>query len=129
MFNLVIVLNIERKRKVIRNFIYKGKRKRVEDGPIESPIASEQEASFTFHTNDVRFSVWLSCLPLRHGEHLSKSFDADWCDAEGQSGTPLESLIKVSHLPDTDNELLEATLDGIESNSSDKTKFQAVYTQ
>ena len=34
------------KRKVIRNFIYKGKRKRVEDGPIESPIASEQEASF-----------------------------------------------------------------------------------
>ena len=70
------------KRKVLRNFIYKGKRKRVEDGPIESPIASEQEASFTFHTNDVRFSVWLLCLTLRYGEHLSKSFDVDWCDAE-----------------------------------------------
>ena len=107
------------KRKVIRNFIYKGKRKRVEDGPIESPIASEQEASFTFHTNDVRFSVWLLCLTLRYGEHLSKSFDVDWCDAEDQSGTPLESLIKVSHLPDRDNEVLEVTTDGIESNSSD----------
>ena len=44
---------MKRKRKVIR----KGKRKRVEDGPIESPIAGEQEASFTFHTNDVRFSA------------------------------------------------------------------------
>ena len=107
------------KRKVIRNFLYKGKRKRVEDEPIESPIASEQEASFTFHTNDVRFSVWLLCLTLRYGEHLRKSFDEDWCDAEDQSGTPLESLIKVSHLPDSDNELLEVTIDGIESNSSD----------
>ena len=57
--------------------------------PIESPIASEQETSFTFHTNDVRFSIWLLCLTLRYGEHLSKSFDVDWCDAEDQSGTPL----------------------------------------
>ena len=99
------------KRKVIRNFLYKGKRKRVEDGPIKSPIASEQEASFMFHIDDVRFSVWLLCLTLRYGEHLSKSFDVDWCDAEDQSGTPLESLIKVSHLP-------AVTIDGIESNSS-----------
>ena len=114
MFNLVIALNMKRKKKVIRNFIYKGKRKHVEDGIIESPIASEQEASFTFHTNDVHFSVWLLCSTLGYGEHLSKSFDVDWCEAEDQSGTPLESLIKVSHLPDMDNELLEVTLDGIE---------------
>ena len=99
----------------------------MEDGPIESPIASEQEVFFTFHANDVRFSVWLLCLTLRYGEHLSKSFEkkqhknikTDWCDAEDQSGTPLESLIKVSHLPDRDNELLEVTIDSIESNSSD----------
>ena len=107
------------KRKAIRNLIYKGKRKHVEDGPIESPIASEQEASFTFHTNNVRFSVWLLCLRLRYGEHLSKSFDVDWCDAEDQSGTPLKCLIKVSRLPGGDNELLEVTIDGTELNSSD----------
>ena len=72
----------------------------MEDGPIESPIASEQEASLAFHTNGVRFSVWLLCLTLRYGEHLRKSFHVNWFDAENQSGTPLKSLIKVSHLPD-----------------------------
>ena len=68
---------MKRKRKVIKNFIYKGKRKRVGDGPIECQVSSEQEASFTFHTNDVRFSVWMLCLTLTYGEHLSKSFDVD----------------------------------------------------
>ena len=117
------------KRKVIRNFIYKGKRKRVEDGPIESPIASEQGASFTFHTNE-KFSVWLLCLTLRYGEHLSKSFDVDWCDVEDQSGTPLESLIKVSHLPDRFLIFLKSQL--MVSNRIQviiKMKFQAIYTQ
>ena len=53
------------KRKVIRNLFIKGRENVWKKVPIESPIASEQEASFTFHTNDVRFSVWLLCLTLR----------------------------------------------------------------
>ena len=64
------------KRKVIRNFIYKGKRKRAEDGPVESPTASEQEASFTFLQMMLDFQSGC-CLTLRYGEHLSKSFDVD----------------------------------------------------
>ena len=46
---------------------------------FESPVASEQEAVFSFYTNSENFLTWMKCFCLRHWTDLCDEFDmSEW---------------------------------------------------
>ena len=62
-------MNNEEKNNRVRNYVFRGakEKKKSETGEsvFESPVASEQEAVFSFYTSSESFLTWMKCFCLR----------------------------------------------------------------
>ena len=92
-------MNNEEKNNRVSNYVFRGakEKKKSETGEsvFESPVASEQEAVFSFYTSSESFLTWMKCFCFRYWTDLCDKFDIVRVDVRDKSGVLVELQLKV----------------------------------